>query len=171
MDPLEIPLKDIHLPPPVSWWPPAPGWWVLAGLVLLAALAAFAWWQGRAARRLRRAALEELDTAWESFDRDGDAHALARRASRLARQVGLALRGRSEAAATAEPWWRGPDAGAADALDSLLAAAPYSPGAAAQLSREDCARARAGLDHAIRQATKRARIRPARPGATTRAAA
>ena len=27
-------LKDIHLPPPISWWPPAPGWWILAVLII-----------------------------------------------------------------------------------------------------------------------------------------
>ena len=29
-----INLKDIHLPPPVSFWPPAPGWWILAVLLI-----------------------------------------------------------------------------------------------------------------------------------------
>lgn len=32
-------LRDIHLPPGISWWPLAPGWWVLAGVVVIAALA------------------------------------------------------------------------------------------------------------------------------------
>jgi hypothetical protein len=33
----ELPLKDIHLPESVLWWPPAPGWWVL-GVMLIAFL-------------------------------------------------------------------------------------------------------------------------------------
>lgn len=37
----QLPLRDIHLPGPIGWWPLAPGWWLLV-TVLLAGLAAYA---------------------------------------------------------------------------------------------------------------------------------
>lgn len=33
-------LRDIHLPPGISWWPPAPGWWAIAVAVIVIAFAA-----------------------------------------------------------------------------------------------------------------------------------
>jgi hypothetical protein len=56
-----LPLRDIHLPEPVSWWPPAPGWWLLliciaviiAGIVLFRKI--------RKRRLLKRTVLAELD--------------------------------------------------------------------------------------------------------------
>lgn len=30
MQATELPLKDIHLPEAIGWWPPAVGWWILA---------------------------------------------------------------------------------------------------------------------------------------------
>ena len=40
MDPEQIPLRDLHLPEAIGWWPLAPGWWLLIalGVVLLAYL-------------------------------------------------------------------------------------------------------------------------------------
>ncbi|MGB5726303.1 MAG: DUF4381 domain-containing protein, partial [Thiogranum sp.] len=49
----ELPLRDIHLPDPLSWWPPAPGWWLL--LTLLVAIALLG---GYLLHRYRRNALQ-----------------------------------------------------------------------------------------------------------------
>ena len=52
-----LPLRDIHLPGPIGWWPPAVGWWLLASLVLVGlALYALRYYQSRH----RRVALKSL---------------------------------------------------------------------------------------------------------------
>ncbi|MFE8069547.1 DUF4381 domain-containing protein [Marinobacteraceae bacterium S3BR75-40.1] len=65
-DPLAA-LKDIHLPPPVGFWPPAPGWYVLVLLALvLAGLLAWGLFRLRRRRQWRqrvRATLPALPSA------------------------------------------------------------------------------------------------------------
>ncbi len=52
-----LPLRDIHLPGPIGWWPPAVGWWLLAALVFVGlALYALRYYQSRH----RRVALKSL---------------------------------------------------------------------------------------------------------------
>jgi hypothetical protein len=57
-------LKDIVVPPAVSWWPPAIGWWLLSGVFIVAAtifaIRAFLKWKASA---YRRSALAELQSA------------------------------------------------------------------------------------------------------------
>jgi len=83
MAPSELPLRDVHLPPPPGWWPPAPGWWWLgAGLLLLVAIAVAISWRRRARlRRWERLFVEESrgDTA---VARIAAISALLRRAAR-----------------------------------------------------------------------------------------
>ena len=63
-DPVTLPLRDIHLPPPVSWWPPAPGWWIVFAILLLASIVVgFRGWRSWRANAYRRAALRELREA------------------------------------------------------------------------------------------------------------
>lgn len=63
-------LRDIHMPAPVSWWPPAPGWWGLA-VVFGVGVGLAVWaWRRRAHNRMRRAALNELDTLTRRYSQD-----------------------------------------------------------------------------------------------------
>ena len=59
MNPESLPLKDIHLPADVPWWPLAPGWWVLlaALLVLTLLIHWLAVWRRGVSRRVSTAAL------------------------------------------------------------------------------------------------------------------
>ena len=52
-----LPLRDIHLPGAISWWPPAPGWWLLAALAVAAVVVAGLYYYRQ---RHRRAALRAL---------------------------------------------------------------------------------------------------------------
>lgn len=60
LEPKTLPLRDIHLPEAVSWWPPAPGWWLLLGLVILLAISVVYLWRRRTRSRYRRIALREI---------------------------------------------------------------------------------------------------------------
>ncbi len=66
-------LRDIHLPEPVSAWPPGPGWW-LGAILLLAMLALLGTWLWRRRRdnAWRREACFTLNTAYQSWQGDGD---------------------------------------------------------------------------------------------------
>lgn len=91
----QLPLKDIHTPEPVSWWPPAVGWWLLPVAVVLIAVAA--WMLARAGRRflarrrLRRQALGELARIRRDFAEGGDAARPMERLSVLLRRVAVTV--------------------------------------------------------------------------------
>jgi uncharacterized protein DUF4381 len=58
-----VPLRDIHLPGAISWWPPAPGWWVLAVLATLGAVVVGLYYWRERHRRAALRALRQVQTA------------------------------------------------------------------------------------------------------------
>lgn len=71
-DPSQLPLRDIHLPGAVPFWPPAPGWWVVAAVVLGVLIALgirrFLHRQQRAALRAIAALRAELESGASPAD-------------------------------------------------------------------------------------------------------
>ena len=96
-------LKDIHLPPPVGWWPPAPGWW-LVGICLLALVVGggYLLWKFIRRGRYRREALAGLKQLRELQQ---EPRILLEEVSRLLRQVAIAKYGREEVAALNGNGW------------------------------------------------------------------
>jgi len=131
-----LPLHDIHLPDPVSWWPPAIGWWILLGLVLCMMMAGAWWWRRSIAIRNAPATIarRELDRLRAQWTRQGDEQRLVSEISTWLRRAAMSLSSRRQAAGrTGEQWWRYLDEIAGepvfdDADGRLLAQAPYRAG-------------------------------------------
>lgn len=101
----QIPLRDIHLPGAVGWWPPAPGWWILVGVLVAAAVIAFIRY-----RRLyrERAALEALRGVLVALERGEQPIRCLQRISMIVRRFAMSIATQTEAVAglTGERWLR-----------------------------------------------------------------
>ena len=106
MNPEDIPLRDLHLPEMIGWWPVAPGWWLLFGLLLFGL--------GFIARRAlqkhqmnadRRRALSQLRLLQAEYDRSHDAVSLGVEISELLRRAMLAYAPRDEVAGLTGTNW------------------------------------------------------------------
>ena len=129
--PNELPLRDIHLPEPLSWWPPAPGWWLLGLLLLLTPALLWLW---RRRLRVRRAALARLGAIESELAAGADPHTLAMALSTLLRRVVLTYRPRADVAALTGAAWRaeldalaGPRGRLSEQVAQQLSTAPYNP--------------------------------------------
>jgi len=122
MDPEQLPLRELHLPEVIGWWPLAPGWWFLIALVVLGfgylLYKALLKWRWNAARRM---ALRELARVQGEYQSGLDAVTLATELSELLRRTMLAYARRDEIAGlTGKRWLQW--------LDHGLDDAPFSSG-------------------------------------------
>jgi hypothetical protein len=108
MNPEDIPLRDLHLPAEIGWWPLAPGWWLIIALVLLGLVMLVR--RALAARKLsaaRRYALGELERLVAEYRHSNDAVGLGVGLSALLRRTMLAYAPRRDVAGlTGEDWLR-----------------------------------------------------------------
>lgn len=117
----DLPLRDIHLPNPISWWPLAPGWWLLLGMVIL--LCVLALWLIRKSLRptLRKQAFHRLDHIEKSFVQTKDAVQCLSDISELLRRAVLSQnRSLKTAGLIGKPWL--------EVLDEPLKSSEFSQG-------------------------------------------
>lgn len=101
----ELPLRDIHLPDGVSWWPIAPGWWLILVLVIMIAMIIWAIRMNKARQLLRKQALSELQQIELAFSQHQNNQQLASDCSALLRRVCISRFARPDVAGlTGEAW-------------------------------------------------------------------
>lgn len=109
MNPTELALRDIHLPPEISWWPLAWGWWLVISLVVLGLLALVWWWLQRPTSTARMnlsaqtSALQELERIESQYRHDP--LGLVRELSVLLRRIAISLYGRRSVAGLTGVSW------------------------------------------------------------------
>lgn len=109
-------LRDIHLPPAVSWWPPAVGWWLLLLIAVLLVVVVI-WWKQRSEALKNKpviysrievvdAALAELSQLENAIKAGGNAKTMAAGLSRLLRRSAMRLSANPSdvAGLTGEAW-------------------------------------------------------------------
>lgn len=134
---VNLPLRDPHLPEPISWWPPAPGWWVLMLLVIMMSMLCIWLFSHIRGNRVKRDALMALDRLEATYHSGADKHKTVASISILMRRINLSLYPRDKVASlTGERWLAFLDEGFDDKAQAggfsqgvgrAIIEAPYNP--------------------------------------------
>lgn len=125
-----LPLKDIHLPEAIGWWPPAPGWWLAALSTILLLLLLV-----RIYKRLtRKTAVKSAQKLLKNIRQQaGDSRQTLTELSALLRRTAISTDNRSEVASLQGQAWLEyldssvPDAAFSQGVGRCLADAHYRP--------------------------------------------
>jgi uncharacterized protein DUF4381 len=115
----DLPLRDIHLPDPIGWWPPAIGWWLL--IILIPSVTFLFWWLIK--RITRRTALKSARKRLQAIKQESDISPLQtiQQLSALLRRVTISISPRSNSAGLTGSAWL-------HYLDSSMPDTPFSSG-------------------------------------------
>lgn len=132
MNPEDLPLRDIHLPDAIGWWPPAPGWWAITFLLLATIVfLIWRWRQQKGDESTLELALYELDRLQKQHGKDSKT--LLRELSVLLRRTAISQYGRKRVSGfTGETWVEFLDQKAGKPLfrgklERFLTEIPYRP--------------------------------------------
>lgn len=99
----ELPLRDIHLPDPVSWWPLAIGWWLLIGITIILVMVTAVIVQRFIRQTLKKQAIKALKEIEIEFGKNNDATSALARISVLLRRIAV-TRNPKDAGVIGEAW-------------------------------------------------------------------
>lgn len=130
----ELPLRDIHLPDPISWWPLAIGWWIVLGCVILFSILAACLAKRFLKSTLRKEAAKELDKIEMMFQKTEDTSQCVSALSALLRRAAISQKdnGKKAAGLTGRKWLERLDQPLdkpefSQGIGQLLITAPYQP--------------------------------------------
>ena len=98
-------LRDIHLPPAITWWPVAPGVMGIASLFVLLFVLAFFRYRFRRSRQIKQEALRQLARYQQEYEQTACIQTAATHLSALLKQVALLYYPRVHVAALQGDAW------------------------------------------------------------------
>jgi len=101
----QLPLKDIHLPDAVSWWPPALGYWLLLLLIILIFSTVFIIFEIRQRSRIKKTALTEFKKIKQSYQQNPDDKTLVNALATLLRRAAISSYPRTDCASLTGKAW------------------------------------------------------------------
>jgi hypothetical protein len=126
-----LPLRDIHLPDAVSWWPPAIGWWILLILCLLLIAGLVMGIKKLLQPKMNKSAKAEVEAILVSYKQHQDNLRLVQQLSSLIRRIGISYLTREEhAGLVGKAWYQQinqlvPEKTFSESVVALLIDAPY----------------------------------------------
>jgi cbb3-type cytochrome oxidase subunit 3 len=115
----KLPLRDIHLPEAIGWWPPAIGWWILAILIPLL-IALVYWLYKRITRKTAIKAAKKL-LLQIKYDQQRDNNQKLKDLSALIRRTAISTNVRNECAGLTGQQWL-------EFLDRSVLGSPFTEG-------------------------------------------
>lgn len=101
----ELPLKDIHIPGHVDWWPIAPGWWLVLLLIIFFSLLAYKKYRQKSVKAHSQMVIDQALDVLTDLESCKDNKKIITEVSILLRRVSMSLYGRDNIAGLTGSEW------------------------------------------------------------------